>query len=61
MDLSHTVWRKASQSKEDGSNCVELTSTLNAVAVRDSKNPNGPMMVLSRRDFQRFAEFLKNL
>ncbi|GAA4303234.1 DUF397 domain-containing protein [Actinomadura luteofluorescens] len=61
MDLSKALWRKASKSKEDGSNCVEVASVSCNVAVRDSKDPDGPPLLVSRGDFRRFTEILKNL
>ncbi|WP_084262877.1 DUF397 domain-containing protein [Actinomadura formosensis] len=61
MDLSGATWRKASRSHDDGDQCIEVACTLDLVAVRDSKDPNGPVLVVSRRDFGRFAQALKNL
>ncbi|MEU8798961.1 DUF397 domain-containing protein [Spirillospora sp. NPDC048819] len=61
MDVSRAVWHKSSRSKEDGSNCVELAFASNFVAVRDSKDPGGPKLIMSRDDFRRFAETLKDL
>ncbi|GAB3465259.1 DUF397 domain-containing protein [Actinophytocola sediminis] len=40
-------WRKSSVSGGENSDCVELAGTLDAV--RDSKNPNGPVL---RADLQ---------
>lgn len=40
-------WRKASRSAEQG-NCVELGHTM--TAVRDSKNPSGPVLRASLGD-----------
>lgn len=34
-------WRKSSWSSPNGENCVELARIPNAVAARDSKNPDG--------------------
>ncbi|QKW32855.1 DUF397 domain-containing protein [Actinomadura sp. NAK00032] len=50
MDLSNATWRKASRSGENGGNCVELADVAGAsvVAVRDSKNPDGPVLLLTR-------------
>ncbi|MEU8302734.1 DUF397 domain-containing protein [Actinomadura sp. NPDC048955] len=61
MDLSKALWRKGSKSKEDGSNCVEIASVSDIVAVRDSKAPDEPEIIMSREDFRRFAAALKNL
>ncbi|TDC74679.1 DUF397 domain-containing protein [Actinomadura sp. 7K507] len=61
MDLSRVVWRKASLSKEDGSNCIELAGVPGRVAIRDSKDPNGPKLIIDHGDFQNFASVLKSL
>ncbi|WP_207934291.1 DUF397 domain-containing protein [Actinomadura sp. KC06] len=41
-------WRKSSYSSSDGDMCVELAGVANKVAVRDSKDPHGPVLVVSR-------------
>jgi hypothetical protein len=46
MDLSRATWRKARRSGENGGNCVEMTRLSHAVAVRDSKDPDGPVLLL---------------
>lgn len=61
MDLSGVTWRKAMKSGENGGACVEVASILDAIAVRDSKDPLGPKIVVNRGDFRRFAEAIKNL
>ncbi|MBB5804093.1 hypothetical protein F4560_003861 [Saccharothrix ecbatanensis] len=38
------VWRKSSRSSGEGGNCVELALTTGAAFVRDSKNPDGPVL-----------------
>jgi Domain of unknown function (DUF397) len=44
-----TMWRKSSYSgTQSGSNCVELARIGEAVGIRDSKNPEGPKLVVSR-------------
>jgi hypothetical protein len=40
-DLSGAVWRKSSRSGGNNGACVELA---NLGAIRDSKNPAGPML-----------------
>jgi hypothetical protein len=40
-DLSAAVWRKSSRSGGNGGACVELASV---GAIRDSKNPTGPVL-----------------
>ena len=42
------AWRRASYSGANGGECVEVASTAKAlVAVRDSKNPNGPKLAFT--------------
>ncbi|MBE1533678.1 DUF397 domain-containing protein [Actinomadura algeriensis] len=59
--MSNTNWRKANKSGENGGACVEVASVVNVVAVRDSKDPDGSKLVVSRRDFRRFTEVIKTL
>lgn len=61
MDLTKAVWRKASRSTVQNDNCVEIAGVSDAVAIRDSKDPNGPKLTMKRNDFKRFTETLKNL
>ncbi|NKZ04997.1 DUF397 domain-containing protein [Actinomadura latina] len=49
MDLTNTKWRKSSYSGSNAAECVELAGVAGAVvAVRDSKDPDGPVLLLSR-------------
>ncbi|MEU8343759.1 DUF397 domain-containing protein [Actinomadura meyerae] len=61
MSPARTSWRRAARSKEDGSNCVEVAELSNIVALRDSKDPSGPRILMCRGDFRRLAETLKTL
>lgn len=38
------VWRKATHSGDNGGGCVEVATADTEVAVRDSKDPNGPQL-----------------
>ncbi|MFB4301631.1 DUF397 domain-containing protein [Actinomadura sp. NTSP31] len=58
---SETGWRKASRSTAEGDNCVEVADGTGVVAVRDSKDPDGPMLVLSRNQFRHLTDTLKNV
>jgi uncharacterized protein DUF397 len=50
VDLSGARWRKSSFSSGGGdTNCVEIVLVEPVAAVRDSKNPAGPVLVLPAR------------
>ncbi|WP_344591899.1 DUF397 domain-containing protein [Actinomadura vinacea] len=53
------TWRKARRSNDQGGECVELARLPGAVAVRDSKDPEGPKLLVSREVFRAFAASLK--
>ncbi len=46
LDLSRAQWRKSSYSGNSG-NCVEVADLGQAVAVRDSKDPQGAVLVFA--------------
>ncbi|QMU73353.1 DUF397 domain-containing protein [Streptacidiphilus sp. P02-A3a] len=54
VDLSKAVWEKSSHSSADGQ-CVEVAALSAAVAVRDSKDPDGPALVFSTSEFAAFV------
>lgn len=59
MDLTGARWRKSSRSGGQG-NCVEVAGNLpDIVAVRDSKDPSGPALVVDRAAWVAFAEVAK--
>jgi Domain of unknown function (DUF397) len=56
MDLSRAEWRKASHSTTNGGNCVEVARNLpGVVAVRDSKHPGGPALVVTPEQWEAFC------
>lgn len=57
-DLSHAQWRKSSFSGNTG-NCVEVAVTKSGVAVRDSKNPHGRVLIVSREEWRRFIHIAR--
>ena len=55
MDLSNATWRKSSYSGGNGGNCVEIAALPDhSRAVRDSKDPEGPKLVLAPADMADF-------
>ncbi|MEO3812098.1 DUF397 domain-containing protein [Sphaerisporangium sp. B11E5] len=59
-ELAAAQWRKSSYSGDDGSNCVEVAA-LNGGrrAVRDSKDPGGPAVVVGSGAWVAFVGHLK--
>ncbi|MFI0354872.1 DUF397 domain-containing protein [Actinomadura sp. 9N407] len=54
------IWRKARRSNDQGGHCVELAGLPGMVALRDSKDPDGPNLVMSRAAFAAFTAALKS-
>ncbi|MEU8123673.1 DUF397 domain-containing protein [Spirillospora sp. NPDC049024] len=40
------TWRKSSLSGSDGGSCIELAGAKGCLAIRDSKDPDGPMLLV---------------
>jgi hypothetical protein len=59
MDLSRAEWRKASYSSSNGGQCVEVALAPSAVAVRDSKDPAGPNLVVLAAEWGAFVAGVK--
>ncbi|UUU41876.1 DUF397 domain-containing protein [Streptomyces sp. NBC_00162] len=52
------AWRKASYSGGTGGDCVEVAAQPCGVAVRDSKNPEGPAFTVAPEAFTTFVRSL---
>ena len=60
MDLTRAEWRKSSRSGGNGGNCVEVARNLSrVVAVRDSKNPHGPVLTVESAGWRAFIADVK--
>jgi hypothetical protein len=56
MDLAKARWRKSSHSNGNGGACVEVAGNLRGVvAVRDSKDREGPALVFTRDQWRAFT------
>jgi hypothetical protein len=56
--MAELKWHKSSRSNSSGS-CVEVAELSGGRAVRDSKNPDGGMIVVSAPAFQAFVDGIK--
>ncbi|MHC3819205.1 DUF397 domain-containing protein [Streptomyces sp. DT9] len=54
-DLEAAAWRKSSYSGQGG-DCIEVAGLTARTAVRDSKNPTGPALILGNRAWAAFVE-----
>lgn len=55
VDLSRAEWRKATRSGPNCDNCVEVAFVDGAVAVRDSDNPAGPVLIFTNEEWEAFT------
>jgi hypothetical protein len=55
VDLSLANWRKSSRSGPNCDNCVEVAFIDQAIAVRDSKNPTGPVLIFTADEWDAFV------
>lgn len=60
MDLSRIEWRTSSYSSSNGGQCVQVGTSPQFVAVRDSQDPDGPALVFTQADWQTFLGHLKD-
>ena len=65
MDLIRAVWRKSSFSNHSGAACVEvadvpLGGANRLIAVRDSKDPEGPALTFADGAWRQFVSAVKS-
>ncbi|MGD0700188.1 MAG: DUF397 domain-containing protein [Trebonia sp.] len=58
-ELAGLSWIKANFSNHNGA-CVELAATSDKVAIRDSKDPGGPILVYTPIEFRAFLDGARN-
>ena len=58
--LAGAIWRKSSYSGSNGGGCVDVADNLpGMVAVRDSKDPDGPKLTFTRAEWRTFTAAVK--
>jgi len=56
MDTSGAAWRKSSYSRNNGGDCVQVAGMVpGLIAVRDSKDPDGPALAISAEAWAGFT------
>lgn len=55
LDRTFGEWRKSSFSNPNGNQCVEVAVSTDAVALRDSKNPDGAVLVFNHGEWTAFV------
>jgi hypothetical protein len=58
-ELAGLAWIKANFSNHNGA-CIEIASTPDKVAIRDSKDPGGPILVYTPIEFRAFLDGARN-
>ncbi|RKT81907.1 protein of unknown function [Saccharopolyspora antimicrobica] len=59
-ELSTATWLKSSYSQGNGGQCVEVAVQPTVVGVRDSKDPDGPVLVFNPSAFAQFLGTLRS-
>ncbi|OLB66149.1 MAG: DUF397 domain-containing protein [Actinobacteria bacterium 13_2_20CM_2_72_6] len=60
VDLSRANWRKSKASGPYSDNCVEVAFVDQAIAVRDSKHPEGPVLLFTQGEWDAFVDGAKD-
>lgn len=61
VEIAVGRWRKSTQSSgEENSECVEVADLGMVIGIRDSKDPDGPRLVLSPATWRSLAQKIKH-
>jgi hypothetical protein len=55
IDLSKAQWSKSTRSGPGQDNCVEVAFVEDAIAVRDSQRPDGPVLIFTPAEWDAFV------
>jgi uncharacterized protein DUF397 len=59
IDWSNATWRKSSRSNGQG-DCVEVAEVMDAIGVRDSKDPTGSVLTFTVAEWRAFVAGAKD-
>ncbi|MGK5558344.1 DUF397 domain-containing protein [Actinomadura kijaniata] len=59
LEPSALRWRKSSHSGASGGECVEVAAFSSTIAVRDSKNPGGPVLAFGADEWRVFSQHVR--
>ncbi|MFD0856920.1 DUF397 domain-containing protein [Actinomadura adrarensis] len=59
LDPTATRWRKSSHSAGSGGDCVEIADITQGIAIRDSKDPQGPHLIIHTTAWHSLAREIK--
>jgi Domain of unknown function (DUF397) len=60
VNLENAAWQKSSRSGPYSDNCVEIAFVDGAIAMRDSKHPDGPVLLFTAEEWDAFVEGAKD-
>jgi hypothetical protein len=60
VNLDGAQWRKSDRGGPDADNCVEVAFVDGAIAVRQSSNPTGPVLLFTQSEWDAFVEGAKD-
>jgi hypothetical protein len=60
VNLANAVWRRSTRSGPYSDNCVEVAFVDGAIAMRDSKNPSGSVLIFTPSEWDAFVEGAKD-
>jgi len=55
VNLANAVWQKSTRSGPYSDNCVEIAFVDEAIAMRDSKHPDGPVLLFTQAEWDAFV------
>ena len=59
MELNSATWRKSTRSGGNGGGCIEVGAGAGVIAVRDTKDRDGPVLAFTPQAWRQFAARIK--